>query len=69
MRRIEEIMEWIPVFFIAFKLVVLGTAAFFAINSHREGAKQEQREERERQARASATGSAISVAPDPVIEA
>jgi len=45
----EEIMEWVPVFFIAFKLLVLGTAAFFAIKSHRDGEKQEQEEERERQ--------------------
>ncbi len=50
-QRIEEIMEWIPVFFIAFKLLVLGTAAFFAIKSHHDGEKQEQEEERERQKR------------------
>jgi 16S rRNA U1498 N3-methylase RsmE len=48
-------MEWIPVFFIVFKLTVLGTAAFFAINSHRAGAKREQEEERERQARNNAS--------------
>ena len=48
---IEEIMEWVPVFFIAFKLLVLGTAMFFAIKSHHDGEKQEQEEERERQNR------------------
>jgi uncharacterized membrane protein len=51
MQRIEEIMEWVPVFFIAFKLLVLGTAMFFAIKSHHDGEKQEQEEERERQNR------------------
>ena len=51
MQRIEEIMEWVPVFFIAFKLLVLGTAIFFSIKSHHDGEKQEQEEERERQKR------------------
>jgi uncharacterized membrane protein len=51
MQRIEEIMEWVPIFFIAFKLLVLGTATFFAIKSHYDGEKQEQEEERERQNR------------------
>jgi hypothetical protein len=51
MQRIEEIMEWVPVFFIAFKLTVLGTAIFFSIKSHHDGEKREQEEERERQNR------------------
>jgi len=50
-RRREEIMDWIPIFFIAFKLLVLGTAMFFAIKSHHDREKQEQEEERERQNR------------------
>jgi len=50
-QRIEEIMEWVPVFFIAFKLIVLGTVIFFSIKSHYDGEKQEQEEERERQNR------------------
>ncbi|MGN6528375.1 MAG: hypothetical protein ACTHL8_18455 [Burkholderiaceae bacterium] len=50
-RRIEEIMGWVPIFFIAFKLLVLGTAIFFSIKSHYDGAKQEQEEERDRQNR------------------
>lgn len=48
-------MEWIPIVFIAFKLLVLGTAAFFAIKSHHDGEKQEREEERERQNRANAS--------------
>ncbi len=51
MQRIEEIMEWVPVVFITFKLLVLGTAIFFCVKSHYDGAKQEQEEERERQNR------------------
>jgi large-conductance mechanosensitive channel len=51
MQRIEEIMEWVPIVFITFKLLVLGTAIFFSIKSHRDGEKQEQEEERERQNR------------------
>jgi len=51
MQRLEEIMGWIPVFFIAFKLLVLAAVMFFAIKSHRDGQKQEQEEERERQKR------------------
>lgn len=59
MQRIEEIMDWIPIVFITFKLTVLGTALFFSIKTHREKAKEEQEEERQRQARASGTGSAV----------
>jgi hypothetical protein len=54
-RRIEEIMDWVPIFFIAFKLLVLGTAMFFAIKSHYDGEKQEQEEEKERQNRINAS--------------
>ena len=59
MQRIEKIMDWIPVVFIAFKLLVLGTAMFFSIKSHHDKQKEEQEEERQRQARASATGGAV----------
>ena len=54
-QRIEEIMDWIPVIFIAFKFLVLGTAMFFSIKSHRDKQKEEQEEERERQKRVNAT--------------
>ena len=59
MQRIEEIMDWIPMVLIAFKLLVLGAALFFSIKSHHDKEKEEQEEERERQARASGTGSAV----------
>ena len=58
MQRIEEIMDWIPIVLITFKLLVLGTAMFFSIKSHHDKQKEEQEEERARQARASGTGSA-----------
>ena len=61
MQRIEKIMDWIPVVFIAFKLLVLGTAMFFSIKSHHDKQKEEQEEERQRQARASATGGVIQL--------
>ena len=44
-------MGWIPIFFITFKLLVLGTVMFFAIKSHHDGEKQEREEERERRNR------------------
>ena len=55
MQRIEVIMEWVPVFFIAFKLIVLGTAIYLSIKSHYDGEKQEQEEERERQEKINAS--------------
>ncbi len=44
-------MDWVPIFFITFKLLVLGTVVFFSIKSHRDLGKQEQEEERQRQNR------------------
>ncbi len=54
-------MDWIPIFFISFKLLVLVTVVFFSIKSHRDKQKEEQEEELERRARASAAGSAIQL--------
>ena len=51
MQRIEEIMDWVPIVFITFKLLVLGTVVFFCIKSHHDKEKEEQEEERERQNR------------------
>ena len=59
MQRIEVIMDWIPIVFITFKLLVLGTALFFSIKTHRDKQREEQEEERQRQAHASGTGGAI----------
>jgi hypothetical protein len=50
-QRLEEIMDWIPIVFITFKLLVLGAAMFFSIKSHHDKQKEEQEEERERQNR------------------
>ena len=55
MQRIEEMMGWVPIFFISFKLIVLGTLIFFCIKSHYDREKQEQEEERERQNRINAS--------------
>ncbi len=44
-------MDWFPLVFIAFKLLVLGTAMFFSIKTHRDKEKEEQAEEIERQNR------------------
>ena len=51
MQRIEEIMDWVPIAFITFKLLVLGTVVFCSIKSHHDKEKEEQEEERERQNR------------------
>jgi len=55
MQRIEEIMEWIPIVLITFKLLVLGAAMFFSIKSHHDKEKEEQEEERQRQERIKAS--------------
>ena len=41
MQRFEEIMEWVPIFLITFKLLVLGTCMFLGIKSHHDGEKEE----------------------------
>lgn len=65
MRRIEEIMDWgwVPVVLIALKLIVLGTAMFFSIKSHRDKQREEEEEERQRQARAARAGSGSPPGP------
>ena len=42
MQRIEEIMDWVPIVFITFKLDVLGAVVFFSIKSHHDKEKEEQ---------------------------
>ena len=54
-QRIEEIMDWVPIVFITFKLLVLGTVVFFSIKSHRDKEKEEREEEIERQNRINAS--------------
>jgi len=40
-------MDWFPIVFIVFKLVVLGTGMFFAIKWHHEKAKKEKQNNKE----------------------
>ena len=61
MQPIEEIMDWVPIVFITFKLLVLGAVVFFSIKSHHDKEKEEQEEERQRQARAPGTGSVVQL--------
>ncbi len=51
MQQVEEIMDWVPIAFMAFKLLVLGTVIFLSVRSHYHKEKEEQQEERERQNR------------------
>jgi len=43
-------MEWIPVVFVVFKLLVLGTGMFFAIKWHYDQGKKGKKTENERRA-------------------
>jgi len=57
-------MDWVPIVFITFKFVVIGTALYFSIKTHRDNAKKEREEERERQERArQAHGAHAQAAP------
>lgn len=47
-QRFEDIMEWVPIFLITVKLLVLGTCIFFAIKSHHDGEKEEKEKEKKR---------------------
>ncbi len=61
MQRIEEIMDWIPIVFITFKLTIIAAAVFFSIKSHHAKEKEEQEEERQRQARPARKDSPIQL--------
>jgi large-conductance mechanosensitive channel len=41
--------DWVPLALGTIKFIVLGTCCFFAIKSHRDGAKKEREEELERE--------------------
>lgn len=45
-REIHNIMEWIPIVFVTFKALVLGTGMFFAIKWHYDQGKKGKIEER-----------------------
>ncbi len=38
------IMDWVPIVFVAFKVLALGTAAFFAIKWHYDQGEKEERQ-------------------------
>ncbi len=44
----DPVMDWIPISFLAFKLLVFGTCAYFAIKWHADRAKEEKEKEQAR---------------------
>ena len=60
-REIRNIMEWIPIVFVTFKVLVLGTGMFFAIKWHYDQGKKGKIEERRAVLREAAKVAAIFV--------
>lgn len=54
-------MEWIPVVFVVFKFLVLGTGMFFAIKWHYDQGRKEQDRLKERRAVLRAAGKAAAL--------
>jgi uncharacterized protein YqhQ len=54
-------MEWIPLVFVTFKVLVLGTGMFFAIKWHYDQAKKEKGKEKEKRAVLRAGGKVAAV--------
>jgi hypothetical protein len=54
-------MDWIPIVFVTFKALVLGTGMFFAIKWHYDQGKKERRNENERRAVLRAGGKVAAV--------
>jgi len=54
-------MEWIPIVFVAFKFLVLGTGMFFAIKWHYDQGKKEKEMAKERRAVLRAGGKVVAV--------
>lgn len=54
-------MEWIPVVFVTFKVLVLGTGMFFAVKWHYDEGKKQNKMEKRALLRASAKVAAIFV--------
>ena len=54
-------MEWIPVVFVTFKALVLGTGMFFAVKWHYDQGKKEQDKEKEKRAVLRAGGKVAAV--------
>jgi hypothetical protein len=45
-------MDWIPIVFVTFKVLVLGTGMFFAVKWHYEQGKKKNKQEKEKDTRA-----------------
>jgi hypothetical protein len=54
-------MDWIPIVFVTFKALVLGTGMFFAIKWHYDQGKKERQNENERRAVLRAGGKVAAV--------
>jgi uncharacterized protein YqhQ len=54
-------MDWIPIVFVAFKVLVLGTGMFFAIKWHYDQGKKEKDKEKEMRAVLRAGGKVAAV--------
>jgi hypothetical protein len=54
-------MDWIPVVFVTFKVLVLGTGMFFAIKWHYDQGKKEKDKEKEKRAVLRAGGKVAAV--------
>jgi hypothetical protein len=54
-------MDWIPVVFVTFKVLVLGTGMFFAIKWHYDQGKKEKEDEMEKRAVLRAGGKVAAV--------
>jgi hypothetical protein len=59
--EILKIMDWIPVVFVAFKVLVLGTGMFFAIKWHYDQGKKEKDKEKQKRAVLRAAGKVAAV--------
>jgi heme/copper-type cytochrome/quinol oxidase subunit 2 len=56
-----KMMDWIPVVFVTFKVLVLGTGMFFAVKWHYDQGKKEKEKRMEMRAVLRATGKAIAI--------
>jgi uncharacterized protein YqhQ len=54
-------MDWIPIVFVTFKVLVLGTGMFFAIKWHYDQGKKEKEKEKEKRAVLRAAGKVAAV--------
>ena len=59
--EILKIMEWIPIVFVTFKVLVFGTGMFFAIKWHYEQGKKEKKTVKEKRAVLRAAGKVAAV--------